>query len=286
MTEPTAPAPEERPEITRSPVQATVIGLLAGAASSLLGIGGGLLMVPAMVHTLRIRQHRAVGTSLAVILPTALAAAVRYHHEAIEHNEPGLELRVILWLAIGGVVGAVLGARIANALGARQLRRAFGVFVILTGMLMIARLTPAPQHAETMDAGRMVVMTLVGVLVGAVSGLLGVGGGLIMVPALVLLMGYPQHQAQGTSLAVIIPVSISGSLVHFLRGNVIWSLAIWQAAGAVLGAWLVAGTVFGIPQETLRLLFGAFLIFMGVTMVQSRKPPAAPPAGTPPTEGR
>ena len=274
MSEPVQTDPEERPEITRAPATAFVIGLVAGLASALLGIGGGLLMVPGMVWMLRIRQHRAVGTSLAVILPTGMAAAYRYHQEALERHTPGLQFWVVFYLAVGGVVGALFGARIANAIGAKQLRRLFGIFVIATGMWMIIRYRVSIPEGTggAVDVFRALQMMGVGVLVGIISGLLGVGGGLVMVPALALLLGYPQHQAQGTSLAVIIPVSISGALVHMRRGNVVWSLALPLSLGAVLGAWIMAGRVFDIPQETLRILFGGFLIAVGVSMAGSRRP--------------
>lgn len=268
------PAPSEAeplPEITRSPVTAFVIGLVAGVASALLGIGGGLLMVPGMVFFLRFSQHRAVGTSLAVILPTALAAAYRYHHEAVARQTPGLQVGVVWWLALGGVLGAVIGAKIANAMNARQLRRVFGVFVVVTGMVMIARMTqglsPAGVMTGSLDTGQAVQMLVVGALSGMISGLMGVGGGVVMVPMLALLLSYPQHLAQGTSLAVIIPVSISGALAHMRRGNISWTIAGPLALGAVIGAWNMAGTVFRIPEDTLRTVFGAFLIAIGVSMV-------------------
>jgi uncharacterized protein len=274
------PALEERPEITRAPVTAFVVGFVAGLASTLLGIGGGLLMVPSMVWMLRIRQHRAVGTSLAVILPTAIAAAYRYDREAVARHLPGLDMGVILWLALGGVIGAVFGAKLANAIGAKQLRRMFGVFVVLVGMWMIIRhMAQVPPGAHgPVDFARALELVCVGVLVGVISGLLGVGGGLVMVPALALIVGYDQHLAQGTSLAVIIPVSISGAFIHFLRGNVIWSLTLWLAIGAVLGAWIMAGAVFNIPKEILRILFGVFLIAIGVSMANTR--PARPQENT------
>jgi len=281
-----AEAPDPLPEITRSPVTAFAIGLVAGVASALLGVGGGLLMVPALVFFLRFRQHRAVGTSLAVILPTALAGAYRYNQQSLTLHSTGLDLRVVLWLAVGGVGGAIIGAKIANALGAAQLRRLFGAFVVVTGMVMISGLTRGHQAdpaaaARGLDAIHSVQMFLVGGFSGVISGLLGVGGGIVMVPMLALLLGYPQHLAQGTSLAVIIPVSISGALAHALKGNIVWSIAYPLALGAVLGAWLMAGQVFAIPDDILRTVFGAFLIAVGVSMVNPGRQEKPPPADEP-----
>lgn len=229
-------------------------------------------MVPAMVWQFRLRQHRAVGTSLAVILPTALAAAWLYHAEALRRHDPGLQLWVVVWLAVGGVVGGVLGAMIANAIGAKQLRRIFGVFVVATGVVMVLRatvpLSGGPQTA--IDLVRSLQLVGVGVLVGVVAGLLGVGGGLVMVPALSLLLGYDQHLAQGTSLAVIIPVSISAMSAHTRRGNVVWSLVPPMAVGAVLGALITIGPVFRLEDTALRMLFGVFLVIIGTSMVATR----------------
>lgn len=257
---------ETRPEITRSPVTAGAIGLVAGIFSALLGVGGGLLMVPAMVHLLRVRQHRAHGTSLVVILPTAIAGVSQYAREG------HLDWRIALYLAIGGVVGAMYGAKMANRLQAPELKRVFGVFVILVGMVMVA--TPG-RYGGTADGllGRgaaAAVILLVGVVAGVTSGLLGVGGGIIMVPATVFLLGLSQHEAQGISLAVIIPVAFSGGLIHYRKGNVIPSLALPLACGAVIGAYVTAHWVGRIEGPTLRLLFGIFLIAVGVSMVSRR----------------
>ncbi len=272
------------PEITKSPAEASMIGVIAGVGSALLGIGGGLVMVPLMVFRLRIRQHRAVGTSLAVILPTALVAAYAYQQTALSRNEPALNLWVILWLAIGGVFGAQAGATIANLLNAKQLRSVFGWFVAGVGAYMAAKAWLSPQRGEmqtAVDGMKAFQMVGVGVLVGIVSGLLGVGGGLVMVPALALMMGYDQHLAQGTSLAVIIPVSISGALVHWRKGNIVWSLFLPMAIAASIMAWVTAGWVFKIPDKELRTLFGVFMVWVGYTMIRTRSGPKPAPTASP-----
>src|SRR5947208_2879873 len=121
-----------RPEITRAPVTAIVIGLAAGMFSALLGVGGGLIMVPSLVYLLRIRQHRAHGTSLAVILPAAIAGVSQYARQG------NVNWTVALLLALGGVFGAVFGARFAAALKAPQLKQAFGAFVVVVGIILVA----------------------------------------------------------------------------------------------------------------------------------------------------
>jgi len=277
----TLPDPEERPEITRAPATGFAIGLMAGALSALLGIGGGLIMVPAMVAMLRIRQHRAVGTSLAVILPTAAVAALQYNFAFERTGAVGLQLPVIMWLSLGGVIGALVGAVIAGVTGAKSLRRLFGVFVILSGAVMIAKSLgywPGASSGNPMalDVTRGLEMFGLGALVGVVASLLGVGGGLVMVPALTLVLGYSQHLAQGTSLAVIIPVSITGAYAHAKRGNVVWPLVGPMSFGAVLGAAIVANTVFKIQGGVLQGLFGVFMFAVGIGMIRSRVPEKKP----------
>lgn len=260
--------PEVRPEITRAPVTAIVIGLAAGIFSALLGVGGGLIMVPAMVYLLRIRQHRAHGTSLVVILPAAIAGVSQY----AEHGN--VDWRIALLLAIGGVGGAIVGARLSAAIRAPDLKRFFGVFVVVTGMLMIIFPSGQLRHgAHTLlgngALGSMAIIA-VGLAAGIISGLLGVGGGVIMVPTVVYLLGLDQHTAQGISLAVIIPVAISGALIHYAKGNVIPSIALWLAIGATVGAYVTGHWVRFIPSGTLRTLFGIFLVIVGVWMVGGR----------------
>ena len=101
-----------------------------------------------------------------------------------------------------------------------------------------------------------------------------------MVPALALLMGFGQHQAQGISLAVIIPVSISASLVHLASGNIIGTLALPMAVGGVLAAWVTSSNVYQISDQHLKLIFGIFLLLVGLSMIYNRpaKKPATEPA--------
>ena len=108
---------------------------------------------------------------------------------------------------------------------------------------------------------------MIGAGAGVLAGMLGVGGGVLFIPALVFLLGWDQHLAQGVSLAVIIPVSVSGALIHTRKGHVIPTLAFWLSVGAVIAASVVGTAVQRFSSESLRTLFGVFLVMMGVTMV-------------------
>lgn len=114
-------------------------------------------------------------------------------------------------------------------------------------------------------------LVLIGLAAGFLAGLLGVGGGILMVPAMVLLLGFDQHVAQGTSLLVIIPAALSGSYTHHRNGRLVLRDAAFLAAGGVIGA--VAGSVFALSIEDLllRRLFAAFLLIVGVRMLLPRR---------------
>ena len=254
-----------------------VVGFGTGMLSGLLGIGGGAVLVPALVYLLGLSQHRAHGTSLAYMSPVALSTALFYsgHHH--------VDWLVAIELAIGGVIGAGIGARICSLTSARRLRTYFGLFLAAIGLRMMYEARAV--FASAAAAGPVVIghafppdqpvgalaVVMIGVVTGTASGLLGVGGGIIMIPALVLLFGYAQKMAQGISLAVIIPVSISGTLIHGIHGNVRWNIAVWLALGGIAGG--LAGARIAnveISDPVLRGMFGLLMLVMAGLMMCRR----------------
>lgn len=115
--------------------------------------------------------------------------------------------------------------------------------------------------------GDLVQLALIGLAAGFLAGLLGIGGGVLMVPAMVLLLGFDQHVAQGTSLLVIIPAALSGSYTHHRNGRLFLRDAAILAAGGVIGA--VIGSVFAlsIEDDILRRLFAGFLLITAARML-------------------
>lgn len=270
MSSPTPTEPAEPREIVRAPITAFVMGLLAGALSTFFGVGGWLITAPLLALLLRLRQPRAMGTSLMAMLPTAGVAALQYNFGVKQSGLAGLQWVVILWLAVGGVLGAHWGAKLGAALQGKPLRPVFGVGVTLVGGWMIFQaLTYQAAGAQVqIDAVRAIAVLGVGIVIGIVSGVLGGGGGLVMVPALSLLLGYPQHLAQGTSLAAVLPVTITALLIHLLRRNVVWPLVGPMLLGGMLAAGVVGHQVFLVNGNLLRSLFGALLILIGLRMTR------------------
>lgn len=248
-----------------------VIGAITGLASGLLGVGGGFVMVPALVYLLKTPQREANGTSLAVIIPVAIVGAT------ILGGGHQIDVEVGIILAIGAVGGAVAGARLTQRLSDAVLRRTFGVLALVVGVLIIGDallhaigVSPhAGSGSRPSGLSLWAMALIIGIVAGVLSGLLGIGGGAVMVPAMTLLIGLSQHVAQGTSLLVIIPTAVSGSIAHYRMGNIRVPTAAWLSVGGVLGA--VAGAVLALASsdELLRALFGTYLAFTGLRMLQT-----------------
>ena len=247
------------------------IGVATGVAGGLLGVGGGFVMVPAMVYLMKTPQREANGTSLAVIVPVAIVGAT------ILGRGHQVDPEVGIILAIGAVGGAVVGARLTRRVSDIGLRRAFGVVAVLAGGVLIIDSVIRALGGNVQLAGGLqpsgislwVIALVVGAVAGLLSGLLGIGGGAVMVPAMTLLMGLSQHLAQGTSLLVIIPTAISGSITHLRMGNIRMETAGWLSVGGVVGAVAGASLALASPDAILRLLFGCYLAFTGARMLQA-----------------
>jgi hypothetical protein len=245
----------------------------------LLGIGGGTVIVPGLVFFLHFNQHKAHGTSLAAVLIVSVASVATYwSHGHVEWRLSGV-------MAIGGVAGAWLGASAASAIESSVLRRVFSAFLVLVGIRMIVggcfggeNGTHASMRlaelAGTLPGIAMVLAT--GLVSGFVSGLLGIGGGIVSVPAMVLLLCVEQHTAQGISLGAIIPTVITGMLMHHNMGNVEFRVAKWIGLGAVAGGIAGASLAGHLSTHLLKLIFGGFIVIVAALM--ARKKQQSPPA--------
>src|SRR3989442_11941683 len=214
------------------------IGVATGLLAGLLGVGGGLVMVPGMTQLLKMRQHEAVGTSLLVIIPIALVGAL------VLGQSHDVDPLVGVILAVASIVGAVVGAGLTRTISDRTLRRVFAIAVLVVAVIMLIDAGATMLHAgiglhpgSRPSGALLVVLGLaIGLVTGVLSGLLGIGGGLVMVPAMVLVLGLSQHLAQGTSLFVIVPTAAAGSVTHLRLGNIRLAVAGSLAPGGPPGA--------------------------------------------------
>ncbi len=243
-----------------------------------MGVGGGIVIVPALVFFLNFSQHKAHGTSLAAILVVSAAGVATYYLHGY------VDWRMSAMMAVGGVGGAWLGASIARATKSLTLRRVFSAFLGLVGIRMIvggclgggagAQAQAQIEHLAGTFAGMGVVLAT-GFASGCASGLLGVGGGIVAVPALVLLLGIGQHTAQGISLGAIIPTVTTGMLMHHSMGHVEFRVAKWIGIGAIGGGVAGASLASSLSASVLKLVFGSFILLTALLLAARKRDLAA-----------
>ena len=243
-------------------VKSLTLGLAAGIIGGLFGVGGGLLVVPGLVLWLGFDQRRASGTSLAVVVGTSAAASARLA------GDGSVEFDVATVVFIGAIIGVWLGVRATGLIPSYWLARGF-VSIMLASAIRLAFFAGDSTGGEAALGGawEAVVLIGVGVVAGMLSSTLGVGGGVIYVPALATLMGLEQIVAQGTSLAVILPTALVGSILHGRAGRVDWKVAMIAGTGAALGALGGAEIALGLSDVVRRRLFAAFLMLVAVRML-------------------
>ena len=238
----------------------TLFGALAiGLSLGLLGSGGSILTVPVLHYLVGQPEKLAIGGSLLVVGLIAVAAAVPY---AFSRQ---VDWRNVAWFGLPGMAGAWLGATLARWVPGPVQLALFALVMLVAAWRMLRggvmqRLDHEPQRLAVVAGG---------IGVGALSGLVGVGGGFLIVPALVLLAGVPMASAVGTSLAVIALNSFTGFLKYLgvLQQQSLeldWRVLLMVAGIGVIGSF--AGHRLGrrLPQATLRRLFGVFLVVMGL----------------------
>ncbi|WP_324653256.1 sulfite exporter TauE/SafE family protein [Georgenia sp. H159] len=238
-------------------------GVAVGLLSGLLGIGGGVVLVPILVLLMAMAQKNAQATSLAAITLTALAGAITY----------GIAGDVVLVpaavVAGAGMVGTVLGAELVHRMSERALRALFAVVMVAVALRMALAPEVGSGAGELAHLDPLVLLGYVGsgLLMGLLSALIGIGGGIVMVPLLVIGFGFTPHEAQGTSLAAMVPISLMGAWRHARRGYTDWRAGLVLGVGGVVGAPLGAAAAQVISEVWLQRLFAVMLVVSAVQLV-------------------
>ena len=224
-------------------------------------MGGGIVMIPLMVGILKLGQHQAHGTSLVALVFTGISGAVTYAMKG------SVDITASLLIAITAIFTARAGAHYAHALAEVKLKRSFGVFMIVVSLLLLMK-PGLPQLGQpALGWTKITVFLATGIASGFLSGMMGVGGGSIMVPAMVLLAGFTQHTAQGSSLLAMVPASSVGAFTHWKLGNVNVKLIPGLIPGILIGAFLGGSLAHLLAEGILRLVFVVMLICIGVKYV-------------------
>lgn len=243
------------------------LAVFVGIALGLLGGGGSILTVPLLAYVAGMEARHAIATSLLVVGVTSAIAA-------ITHARAGrVRWRIAVIFGLAAMAGAYAGGRIARFIPGTVLLVAFAVIMILAGVAMLRgrKDTPTTDVDKPLPLARI---TLLGIVVGVISGLVGAGGGFLLVPALALLAGLPMPIAVGTSLVVISMQSLAGLAGHLASEHIDWRLAGFVTAAAVIGA-LIGGTLVSLVNPTtLRQAFGWFVLVMASVILAEEASPA------------
>lgn len=234
--------------------------LFAGLLSGIFGIGGGVVLVPLLGLILGLDQHDAQGVTLAILLLPIGAAAVREYHRAGAVRWP-----LVTPLVAGFLVGVWLGSEGATRIPERALRVGFVLFlVVVAARNWRGAARPASAAARTAQPHMLRHALWIGAAGGVASGLLGIGGAVVMIPAMVAFLGLSQHEAQGTSLATMLPpIGLPGVWVYArAQGGLPWGVMAWAAAGFLVGA--AVGAKLAIRTRGPRLARGFALFQIGV----------------------
>jgi len=283
-----------------------LIGFMAGTVGSLAGLGGGVIIVPALLFfgalgwLSAVTPQVAVGTSLVVIIFNGLSSTLSYMKDKMVDYRSGL------LFSLGSVPGAVVGAWVNNTLNAAHFSLYFGLFLIAMSLFLSLSQKKTKRSAEETAAAkengagrtaveqaqlapwwrRRIVRTYTGrngeaavysyqplaaipiaFLVGFFGGLFGIGGGSLMVPAMIVLFRFPPHVAVATSMLMIFLSSLVGSLTHVTMGNVKWMFALALIPGVWVGAKTGAWINKRMPSRTLVVVLRVVLVLLGVRLV-------------------
>ncbi|HET9729265.1 MAG TPA: sulfite exporter TauE/SafE family protein, partial [Acidimicrobiia bacterium] len=232
-------------------VLGVLVGMVAGLLSGMFGIGGAVLSTPA-IRVLGATALQAIGSTLPSILPSSVSGSLRYQRERM------IRARVVVWTSVFGVPASVIGSRLSDAVPGNG-----HVLMLLTAALVgyTAYRTAFPSTTQVATALRdeWWRLAIIGVAAGTLSGLLGIGGGILMVPAFSAWVGLPLKETIATSLACVGIFAIPGTLTHWYLGHINWTFALALAVGVIPGARIGAHLTINTADRTLRYTVGAVL---------------------------
>jgi len=264
-----------------------LVSLIAGLLGSLLGLGGGIIVIPALTLLFKVDIHYAIGASIVSVIATSSGAAAAYVRERMTN------LRVAMVLEVATVAGALTGAYLAGILTVRWLYILFALILGYSAVMMFRKRRENPGeddasiHAPWADFLRLngsyydeqegkeviyrVIHARIGLMLmyiaGVVSGLLGIGSGALKVPAMDLAMRMPIKISTATSNFMIGVTAAASAGVYFMRGEINPSIAAPVAIGVLVGATAGSRLLGRLKSTTLRMLFVVILLGISVEML-------------------
>lgn len=236
------------------------LGLALGLLGGMLGIGGGLIAIPILALLYGMDQALAQGTALVMIVPNVLIGFWRY-----QQRHP-IKLARLVSMLVPAMVASRLSAQVATTLDGAVLRLSFAMFLLLLTAVMLWQQRQLPRDGQApLVSPRL--LPLVGVASGLMSGMFTIGGGLVVVPALVMLFGLRQTAAQGMALAMVLPGSVVALFSYAQTGHVDWAVGLPLAVGGIATVSAGVALAHSLPPTVLRHAFYAVLLGTAAAMV-------------------
>ncbi|MHB9145268.1 MAG: sulfite exporter TauE/SafE family protein [Symbiobacteriia bacterium] len=238
-----------------------LVGGLIGFMSGIFGVGGSSIGTPILNMLFHVPDLIALASPLPVTIPTAVSSAYSYWRKGLVRKD------VALWASLAGLPGVVLGALGTRVITGPGLMVLTGVFVLIVGGRLLVRDRPAKAGGAASRFSVPVLSGSIGLVVGLLSGLLANGGGFLLVPAFILLLGMSMQEAASTSLVCVAFYAVPGTLVHWWLGNINWLLAFALSVGVIPAGYLGSRVGLAVRGDRTRVAFGLFLSVFGVDFI-------------------
>jgi uncharacterized membrane protein YfcA len=264
------------------------VGLVTGAITSLVGASGVMIIVPALTMLFHVNTHMAIGTSLMVDVITSIVVAIGYF------RAKNVKLAEALWLAASAILGAQLGARWAGAIPEGPLNIIFAVVMVISGLATLrSALKKTAETAGTTETTngsadhkenkkgkkglhfsapwqKILALLVVGFGLGIISGLVGAGGGVMVLLALIFILQYPMHQAIGTSTVIMAITALSSAIGYGVQGRIDYTYGLLIAVGAVIAGIIGSRYANKINEKRLKIIVSIVFMVIGVVMLVLR----------------
>ncbi len=239
----------------------TGIGLIAGLLNGLIAIGGGIVIVPGLIHYRSVSPQVAVGTSLAAII--ALSSIAFFAHFLF--SDQSVNATALISAVLGGTAGTQVGASILSRLDARGMLKLFSLFVLLLSLRLLSQgLGIGVGGDELNGIPPLWAYPVVGFVSGVLSGVFGVGGGAMVLLGLAVFFGLSIDQGIILALAVNVTNALAGCIRHASAGRVLWPDVARLIPAAIIGIAIGTSLALHLPANSLRLIFGSFFLFMSI----------------------
>jgi len=251
-----------------------LIGAGAGILTGIMGASGVMVVVPMLTLVLSFPVHKAIGTSLLINIFAAVVTSIIYYRHRHLYIKPAL------WIALGSIIGAQAGSKLADMIPPVGMSNLFGLMLIPMGILLWVRgirRTAGGLKANNGNEG-LPAQTLkqklaalgLGLLVGIMCGLFGAGGGVMILMILIFVLRYPLHLAIGTSSLIMMITATSGAIGYAIHGNIDVPTALIASLSTVLAASLGAMIANRVSEKTLGRIIGAILSLLGIIMIATQ----------------